>query len=500
MKSKTDPAAGLATVAIVGCGFSGTMVAVHLARLGHRSPRVLIFERGDRLARGVAYGTTRPEHLLNVPARLMSAFPDDPDHFLDWLRQRDPAIGPGAFVARQLFGDYIEELLSSTMSRRGSRLVPIQAEIVDLLEEANGSLTLVTSKGDRFGADAVVLAVGNPAPQDPIQVPDLMRARGKYIGNPWVDDPLHELNRDDTIILIGSGLTAIDLLVEAESRRTAGKITAISRHGLTPQPHRQAVGASPLPNLAQLSRPTARSLLHLIRTSVRQVEENGGDWRSVVDSLRPDLQKLWRSLGDGEQRRFLRHLAAYWDVHRHRVAPEIQQVVDRATREGRFRVIAGRIQSMIEDENGVQVVASRRGSPRHEILRARRVINCTGPSRALRVGFPSLVGALCDRGLVRPDPIGLGFQVGANAALTGARRPQPERIFTIGPLRKGELWETTAVRELRVQAADVARHVASTLEGRSKTSIPEPHLNLASGLARILDASSESPHARQRST
>ncbi len=287
MNSRTDPAAGLATVAIVGCGFSGAMVAVHLARLGPRSPRVLIFERGNRLARGAAYGTTRPEHLLNVPARLMSALPDEPDHFLDWLRQRDPAIQPGAFVARQVYGDYLEELLKSTVSRMGSRLVPIQAEIVDLIDEATGSFTLVTSEGTRLGADAVVLAVGNPGPQDPIHVPGSMRASGKYISNPWVDDPFRELNRDDPIIVIGSGLTAVDLLVEAESRRTAGKITAISRHGLTPQPHHQAAGAAPPPNLTPLSRPTARSLLHVVRTAVRQVEENGGDWRSVIDSLRP---------------------------------------------------------------------------------------------------------------------------------------------------------------------------------------------------------------------
>jgi uncharacterized NAD(P)/FAD-binding protein YdhS len=486
MVFRTDPVARLGTVAIVGCGFSGAMVAVHLDRLGPRSPRVLIFERGNRLARGTAYGTTRPEHLLNVPARLMSALPDEPDHFLDWLRQRNPAIEPGAFVARRLYGDYLEELLKSTMSRKGSRLVPIQAEIVDLMEEATGSFTLVTSEGTRFGADAVVLAVGNPAPQDPIHVTDLMRAKGIYISNPWIDDPLRGLDRDDPIIVIGTGLTAVDLIVEAETRRTAGKITAISRHGLTPLPHHQAAGATPPPKLTQLSPPTARSLLRVIRTEVRQVEENGGDWRSVIDSLRPALQELWKSLGDGEHRRFLRHLAPYWDVHRHRVAPEIHRVVDRATRADRLIVIAGRIQSMTDGNHGVQVVVKRRGSPAHEVLQARRVINCTGPARDVQVGSPSLIGALCARGLVRPDPTGLGLQICDNATLTGAPSVHAERIFAIGPLLKGELWETTAVRELRVQAVDLARYLAVILEGASRISIAKPHLNLAIGLARPL--------------
>jgi uncharacterized NAD(P)/FAD-binding protein YdhS len=278
MNSRADGAARPATVAIVGCGFSGTMVAVHLARQGPDSPRVLMFERDERLARGAAYGTSSPEHLLNVPARLMSAFADEPDHFLSWLRDRDPAVQPGAFVPRQVYGDYLDDLLRDAARRLGSKLVAIRAEVVDLIDEAPGSFSLVTSQGSRFQADAVVVAVGNPGPQDPIPVPDRARAAGSYIGDPWVDDPFQYLNADDPILLIGSGLTAIDLLVEAESRRTVGPITAISRHGLLPQPHAPAT-AIPIPNVHTAPRPTARNMLRNVRLAVQQTEREGGDWR-----------------------------------------------------------------------------------------------------------------------------------------------------------------------------------------------------------------------------
>ena len=248
MNTRADSAAGPPTVAIVGCGFSGTMVAVHLARLGSDSPRVLMFERNERLARGIAYSTSSPEHLLNVPARLMSAFPDEPDHFLNWLADRDPAVQPGTFVSRKVYGDYLDDLLRTAAGRPGSKLVAIPAEIVDVIDEPSGSFSLVTSQGTRFQADAVVVAVGNPGPQDPIPVPERVRANGSYIGNPWINDPFQGLKADDPILLIGSGLTAIDLLVEAESRKTTGTITAVSRHGLLPQPHAPAA-AIPIPNL-----------------------------------------------------------------------------------------------------------------------------------------------------------------------------------------------------------------------------------------------------------
>ena len=222
------------------------------------------------------------------------------------------------------------------------------------------------------------------------------------------------------------------------------------------------------PDLGVVSPLTARNMLHALRKAIQEVHESGGDWRSVIDSLRGNVQDLWRSLGETEKKRFLRHLAVYWDVHRHRVAPEVHEVLNTAMTEGRFAVVAGRIVSMIDDKNGVQVTVRRRGADACETLAVQRVINCTGPSRGLHAGFPNLIRALCDRGLGRADPNGLGIQIGQNAALVASRGERSERIFAIGPLLKGELWETTAVRELRVQAAELASYLGSLLERSSR--------------------------------
>jgi uncharacterized NAD(P)/FAD-binding protein YdhS len=466
METRLNVAERAATVAIVGCGFSGTMVAVHLARKAPRSARLLIFER-SRLARGVAYGTSRPEHLLNVPARLMSAFPDEPDHFLNWLRQREPAVQPGAFVSRLVYGDYLAELLRNASHLPGVKLESIQAEVVDVIEEASGCLSLVTRHGNRFLADAVVIAVGNPAPEDPIAVPDWMRANGSYVANPWSDDPFIGLNADDPIVLIGSGLTAIDLVVEAQSRKTVGPITAVSRHGLLPQPHTPAA-ATPTPKVRTGPSPSVRKMIRSIRLAVAQTERAGGDWRSVIDALRPELQNIWISLDDREKGRFLRHAAVFWDVHRHRVAPQIHEIVQSARQNGRFSLIAGRIRAMFDDgRGGVKLVVCRRGETTCETLGARRLINCTGPSRRSHPGCPSLLSALYDRGLARPDSLDMGCLAGEQGCLIGSKPLNRQRIFALGPLLKGQLWETTAVRELRQQAADLACHVASLIAHQS---------------------------------
>ncbi len=224
--------------------------------------------------------------------------------------------------------------------RAGPKLAAIRAEVVDIIDEASGRYCMVTSQGTRFQADAVVIAVCNPAPRNPVADPKNAISTGSYIGNPWVDDPFVGIQADDQVDLIGSGLTAIDLLVESESRKAVGTITAISRHGLLPQPHAPAA-AIQSPNLHTAPPASAREMLRNVRLAVRQFQREGGAWRSVIDSLRPELPRLWQFLDDCEKGRFLRHVAAFWDVHRHRVAPQIHEIVQRARWEGRFSLVAG---------------------------------------------------------------------------------------------------------------------------------------------------------------
>jgi uncharacterized NAD(P)/FAD-binding protein YdhS len=447
-------------IAIVGGGFSGTLVAVHLARLAGGPPiKVLLFERGERFARGVAYGTSSPHHLLNVPAGMMSALPDEPAHFLEWLQARDPDAHAGTFAPRRLYGEYLEELLTHAARWDGAAIELIRGEIVDVCEDGPG-VTLRGRDGSRTRAHRAVLALGHPRPGDPLEGAEALKANGVYRENPWEDGVLDGLTPGDAIVLIGSGLSAVDLIVEARANDLRGPITVVSRHGLFPRAHRSFFPCSTSPiDLDGFT--TLPSVLSHLRREAARCEREGGDWRAAVDALRPHLQRVWRSFGATEKERFLRHLVSLWDVHRHRVAPEIDRILQEARRAGQLTGIAGRVRGIEERGDGVAIRLVRRGRPDEETLLARRVINCTGPSRDVRADHSPLVEELIARGLARPDALGMGLEAAESGALLNAAGVRSERLFTLGPLLKGQLWETTAVRELRNQALDLARHIAA---------------------------------------
>ena len=446
-------------VVVVGGGFSGTMVAVQLARMPLSCPvHVVLFEKGPRFARGLAYGTSCERHLLNVPASLMSALPELPTHFFDWLHARDPDTQPSTFAPRSVYGEYLEDLLESIAGTASFTIERVNDDVIDLLatDSTYRRFAVLAGSGRLVYADRVVLALGNQPPQTP---PGLEHAEAfsRYIRDPWNSDLFDSANIEETVGLIGSGLTAIDVVVEANHRGHRGNIMAISRHGLVPFRHRLSP-RTPHFDLGA-SRPTARALLKAVRTQAVRCEAEGGDWRSVVDGIRPLAQHVWKSLGEGEQRRFVRHLAPRWDVHRHRVAPEIDDLLQSRFVEGRFSVLAGRIIEINEDDGGLALTVQRRGGTGTEIVHVGRLINCTGPARDIRHKPSRLIRALLDHGLVQPGPLALGLDATETGALIAADGRTHEHLFAIGPLLKDHLWETTAVRELRVQAAELARRL-----------------------------------------
>lgn len=462
MSPGASPADRAPVVAIVGGGFSGTLVAVNLTRLARGRPlRVLLFERRERFARGVAYGTSCPQHLLNVPAGMMSALPDEPDHFLGWLQARDPSAQRGTFAPRQLYGEYLEDLLSAAAKAPGATIELVRDEVVaiDLVDDEDGPCVALTGlDGRRVRADQAILALGNPTPQDPLPGLDLGRAAKDYRNNPWDEDVLGGLDRDDAILLIGTGLTAVDLIVEARVGGLRGPILVVSRHGLLPFPHK-AVPPRPHVLGAPGGNPKVRSLLRQVRQEATRCTTDGGDWRTVVDSLRPAVQGIWRSFDNTEKRRFLRHLSAHWDVHRHRVAPDVARIVEESRRDGQLTIIAGRVLALDERDGRVEVTLMPRGSSEPRTVRVRRVVNCTGPTRDIRIGRTPLLGCLIDGGYCRPDALSMGLEATDAGALIAADGLPSDRLYALGPLLKGRLWETTAVRELRVQALELAKHL-----------------------------------------
>lgn len=458
----SDP---LTTIAIVGAGFSGCLVATHLLKTADRPMLIELIDRSHDIGKGVAYSTDTTSHLLNVSAGKMSAFPDDPGHLLRWLhcnRSELAAFLPddlnaSSFIPRQIYGLYIQSILEEAVAAAPSnvRLERVIDEVVTVEPQAKGAIVSLKS-GRAFAADKIVLALGNAAAAPPAsQTKDIDTP---YLRNAWSADALAGLELEAPVLLIGTGLTMMDMVVSLHDRHHQGKIYAVSRRGLLPLTHR-----STKPYPAFLTPDTAPKtilgLVRCIRSEVQTAAQQGYDWRSAIDSLRPITQQLWQQLGPVEQRRFLRHATPYWDVHRHRIAPEMGDVVRAMLESGQLTITAGRIQDYQAAEAAVAVTVRDRQTQTNRVLQVSRAVNCTGVETDYRRSPQSLIANLRAQGLIRPNDIGLGLDTAADGAVLDDRGNRSSLLYTLGTPRKGDLWETIAVPELRQQALALAATV-----------------------------------------
>jgi uncharacterized NAD(P)/FAD-binding protein YdhS len=414
-------------VAVIGGGASGALAAIHLLREAPEPVRVVIIEPRSRLGRGIAYGTTDLGHLLNVRAGCMSALPDEDGHFTEWARRLTPT-DDRAYLPRAWYGDYLHSLLGPVDH--------VRAEAVDVLASGDRMRVVLTS-GSVVPCDRVVLAPG-PSPQ---RWPVPLVGKGqRWIGNPWAPDALAGVDPEDPVLLVGTGLTAVDV---ALSLGAAGhhQVIATSRHGLLPFAHPD----QPFPPrpLVPPSRPTARSLVDWVRTSAAEV----GDWRQVIDSLRPHTNALWSELTEAERSRLLRHLQRRWEVVRHRMAPSVARRISAMTESGQLIVVAGGVRSARTTRTGIDVeLADRR-------VRVGAVVNCSGPTPDVRRSSHHLMRDLLHSNVVRPGPLGLGLDTEGDGSIPGS----DGKLWLVGPLRRGHHWETTAVPDIRGQAAALPR-------------------------------------------
>jgi uncharacterized NAD(P)/FAD-binding protein YdhS len=432
----------LSHIAIVGGGFSGVLQAIQLLRQTQAS--VTLVERAGRLARGVAYSTRHGEHLLNVRASGMSAFPEAPDHFVRWLRERGGEAT--AFAERRLYGRYLEDLLAGAKEAGTGRLKTVAGEVVDIVRGNGGELVRLAD-GSAIAADAVILSLGNLEPEVPRGI-DPAELAGIYVSDPWAGDIAAGLGEGDTVLLIGTGLTAIDAALILDAADFRGRIVAISRRGLVPRPH--AEPAAP-PALERSFEPRCAPLIR----SVREQAERIG-WRAAVDQLRPLTQALWSSAPTMERRRFLRHLRPYWDVHRHRIAPEIAARIAGMERDGRLRFAAGRLLSATP----AGVTWRPRASREPQQLPVVRIVNCTGPQSDIARAGDTLLDNLLRSGRIRADGCRIGIDVDPANRAVDAGGSACASLFAIGPMTRGARWEIVAVPDIRVQVAGLAAQLA----------------------------------------
>lgn len=442
-------------VAIVGGGFSGVLTALSVLETPGTRPRVHLIEQADRFGVGAAFGATQPDHLLNVRAMNMSADPERPDDFMQWLgRRRWGQPEPFAFASRAEYGAYVQERLRRVaQTQAAAGRLDLVHDAVKAIRELDGGFELDLAMGRRLRADAVVLATGNAPPSRSVLPDPSFADNPRYVGDPWMRGAFDGIEPDAPVLLLGSGLTMVDVMSSLDARGHRGPVLALSRRGLRPQRH----AISPPVEAAWRRAPGERLSVSLGR--FRRAAAHSGDWRGLFDSLRAGTQAEWQAMSLADRQRFLRRLRPFWDIHRHRLAPVMAERLD-GWLGARLRIEAGRLECLAETDEAIEAVWRPRGERTYRRQVVHYVINCTGPEGDPRESRSPLIQQLVAAGLVRADPLGLGMDTTERGQLIGSNGLPHPRLFAIGPAARGALWEVTAVPDIRGQARRLGQVLA----------------------------------------
>jgi len=445
-----DPGPVPTRVAVVGGGAAGVITAHHLLRAAdaEHPVDVRIVERNPGFGRGLAYRTRQRLHTVNNYAGRLSAVDGDPDHLLRWAAGHGHPLTPTSFPARGLYGDYLADVLDQAHVPDGSALLRGRGHAVDVTRHASG-LSVHLSRGWTIEADKVVLAVGNPPPR---RRPELERLGERYVADPWVPDLLDRLEGVPEVLLLGTGLTMVDTVAALNDAFPMARFTAVSRRGLLPSRHRRRT--SRLHDAFHPGTGPLDEVLDRVAHRLEEVGEHGGDWRDVVDSVRASANDVWSAFSPADQDRFARELARHWEVARHRMAPDMADLVDSLLHSGRLRILP------VSAVDPAQFPA---------------VVNCTGPAPTSSRGWNRLVDALLDRGVVRPHRLGLGIDCDEHGRVVGSTGEVDPDVYVVGAARKGAEWEVSAVPDLRGQAARLAERLVrpASAEHASGTAVAQ---------------------------
>jgi uncharacterized NAD(P)/FAD-binding protein YdhS len=453
-------------IVILGAGFTGTSLAVELHRRGNRPQRVALVSGAPEFAKGVAYSTPYDEHLLNVPAGNMSALADEPEHFVAWLRERfrDPnwcgeqPAQPLAkqFVPRKIYGQYLRSLLDSTVAPSAAGVeVERKNSEARSVTRGDGGWRIVLADDSTLQASSVVLATGNQAPAPLLGnlTDDL------WLNNPWQWDRLRQFAQKPSLLLVGTGLTMVDVLLSLARDGHSGRVTACSRRGLLPQAHRWHVA----PTSFAVDTAVARRGPEPLRAQLEKhfAEHPDEDWRGAIDSLRPHTQPIWKSWSEEARANFLAKHRAQWDVRRHRIAPPVARQLDELRQSGRLEVVKAGALAAEPTSDGRLVVTLSPAEGQAPIQRTvDGAINCTGPTANVATGPSALLRGLAEAGHLRPDAHRLGVDVTDGGQVLDGQGTPNQGLFAAGPLTKSQLWEIVAVPDIRRQTAALARQLA----------------------------------------
>jgi uncharacterized NAD(P)/FAD-binding protein YdhS len=446
-------------IAVIGAGFSGTLTAIQLISRLPADREVILFEQSGEPGPGLAYRSDDTHALLNVPARRMSAYQDDPDHFLRYAQEKlGHKVSGEEFLSRQLYGEYIKSCLAEALAKHQNLKLDFRA-VVDVHSSPSGNVAVLTLKDQTtLVCQRVVLATGNLG--------------SAFASSLWVEhtsparksSTFDKIKPDETVLIIGTGLTMVDSVLELQRRGHRAQVHAVSRNALLPRPY---FPASPLDSeeFEDLPVTNVRKALKIFRAVVLEQEAKGGDWRDLFAALRPLTPAFWQDMPSSEKRRFLRHLSAFWEVHRHQTAPEAHAAIQKLIKDNQLVIHKGTIVSVEKKASRLQLsLAARNRAAVSFSLEADHIIDATGPARDITTINQSLIRNLLRRGFLQPDEFRLGALTHHDyRAIQRSGQPNPW-LFIVGPMLRAKYFEAIAVPELRLHTSALATRLVKELQ------------------------------------
>ncbi len=448
-------------IAIIGGGFSGGILTHHLVE-SHSFSNIYLFNKDSKFNRGIAYQCSE-ENILNVVAGKMSAFSKKPNDFLDWVmlqdafKNTDKNIVSGAFLSRQLYGEYLDTVWNDTLQLAKQNEVQLHAlnqEVHSISKNETGFN--IQTQETTFQVDKVVIATGNELPGNP-KVKDLQFTQSnRYFRNPW-NVPFEKMDNQLPVLIIGNGLTMVDNLLNLRKHHLTQKVISVSPNGFNILPHRNFNFKydGPLNHLPE--KISLHELVALFNAENKKLKQFGMSAEPLVDALRPKTQLLWQQFSDKEKQVFMSRLRHLWGVARHRIPFVSYDFVLKEQINERLEIMAGKPLSITETKSGFEVVIFNRKKQTQEQLEVGYIINCTGPETAISKTDNKVLNQLLDKGLITQDPLQLGISVNPQTYQTiNANGVMEKDLYALGGLLKGTLWESTAINELRIQCEELA--------------------------------------------
>ncbi len=454
-------------IGIIGGGFSGLMVAYHLIINSKSQITIHIIDDNFKNGKGIAYSCNSSELILNVTAGKMSAINSDPDHFLNWASKHadyintEKKILSNAYLPRNFYGKYLESIWHeiNTIAINNKIIIDVLKKNAVDIDKVNNDFKVTFSDGNTETYSSCILSTGNQPPQNPTVFNQEILQSNIYYQNPWDEKIYNKINNKLPILIIGNGLSMVDTVIELKNIGFNNKIFSLSPHGYNILPHRTndvtyediKIEYKILNNISLLN------VLKLINFHRKKLRSLGVSAEAVIDAIRPFSQEIWRKFTINEKRIFLNRLRHFWGVARHRLPMQIHDKIQNYRIKNELEIIAGKIidANVINDE--IKVLYTNRITNENSELIIGKIINCTGPEMNYSKCDNKLLLNCIRKGYIQQEDLNLGINIDVTSfQVKGHNNQIVKNLFTLGSSLRGELWESTSVTDIKIQAESVA--------------------------------------------